>query len=126
MIPLALSVPHGIWNSPTINWRPTGHVRGTGSGCGGRPDVLVPRPDRGEDRRRRDSRSRQRDDDPDQRADPGAAINARRLFKIGRNTVEKAFQHPDAEWQEECGVGEGKTDVGVVKMDPAEQDEERN
>ena len=47
-----------------------------------REEVLVPAEDEGEERRRDDARERLREDDVDERPQPGSAVDERRGFQI--------------------------------------------
>ena len=62
-------------------------------------DVLVPARDEREDRRRDEPGRDERQQDPDERAEPRAAVDHRRLLELLRDADDEAAQRPDRERQ---------------------------
>ena len=114
MMPPAASVPQGSWNSPTMSCRPTGQVREPGlvvsisanrnsfqAAIATNTEVATRPP------------GDQRQDHAHHRADPRAAVDARRVLELERDGVEEALHHPDEHRQQEAGVGERQARGGV-------------
>ena len=127
MIPLALSTPQGIWNSPTINCRPTGQVRAPLAVVRRRAQtysfqapmamktVVAAMPWRASGRTIRISAPR--------RVEPSTRDASSRS---GGMPSKEPLEHPDAEGQQEGRVGQGQSEMGIEQAQIAQHDEKRD
>ena len=114
MTPPAASSPHGNWKSPIMSCRPTGQVRVSGPGREHQGEQeLVPGADGDEHGGGQEAVAGDRQRDPPHRPKPGAAVDAGGLLQFARQVVEEALHEPDEHRQQEAGIGERQTELGV-------------
>ena len=87
-------------------------------GEGERGDELVPRRDEGEDQRGHHAGHRQRQRDPEQRAQPGAAVHHRRLLELDRDRPDIGVEDPHREGEVEAGVDQDQRPDRVEVQQP--------
>src|SRR5262245_41581336 len=91
-------------------------------------DELVPGQREREDPRGQDARHRDREDDPEHRAEARRAVDARALLQLARDGLEVSHEEPGAERDQERRIGEDQRPRGVAELevpdDVGERDEQ--